>query len=390
MATSSEAATQSPRNAADRLVVKLQTAWRDLGSCADSAAKAAIVVRQAPSNSLNLQEMRGWYEETSGQLLMDPLERFFRLQPIKSALDAVSMRDPGISARSLNVRTQIDRKFLRIFIETALDLPELWRIFRAGNNAAESRLWQKRRETHNKEASAVLDRYARWAQKTIGKEKTTIQAARDPRNDLWWRQHRALLETLKVEMAWRDVTLAWFSATETLISDVNRESEEACSYRAATLRWLEDGACPDPSQDSSFGLITPEERLRGWALPIQSEARLKLAEQAELLVGGVRPRVSRIAMHSRFLRAFDTYARKRMGEFIEHSWQMTARIVRDAEQSKEVVSYWSEASLNRPGEELQLVEEARQNAMIALVEEPILVEPKELNRDAVGAFWRWH
>jgi hypothetical protein len=260
MATSSEAATQPPRNAADRLVVKLQTSWRDLSSCTARAAEAATVVQRAPSDPRNLQEMRGWYEETSGQLMMDPLERFLRLQPIKNALDALSMRDPEIPARALNSRAQIDRKFQRILIVTALDLPERWRIFRAGNNAAESQSWQKRRETHNKEATAVLDRYARWAQKMIGEEKKRIQAPRDPRNDLWWRQHRALSETLKVEMAWRDVTLAWFSATGTLISDVSRESEEARSYRAATLRWLEEGAPFDPSQDSSFAFITPEER----------------------------------------------------------------------------------------------------------------------------------
>jgi hypothetical protein len=102
MATSSEPATQSPRNAADRLVVKLRTAWQDLSSCTDRAAQAAAVVQQAPADLQNLQEMRVWYEETSGQLLMDPLERFLRLQPIKSALDALSMRDPEVSARLLN------------------------------------------------------------------------------------------------------------------------------------------------------------------------------------------------------------------------------------------------------------------------------------------------
>jgi hypothetical protein len=390
MATSSEPATQSPRNAADRLLVKLRTAWQDLRSCTDRAAQAAAGVQKAPADLQNLQEMRAWYDETSGQLLMGPLERLLRLQPVKSALDALSMRDPEISTRALHARSRIDRKFQRILIATALDLPEPWRIFRAGNNAAESKSWQKRREAHNKEASAVLDRYARWAEKAIGEEKKRDEVPRDPRNDLWWRQHRALLEALQIEMAWRNLTLTWFFATQTLIGDVHRESEEACSYRAATLRWLKEGARSDLAQDSSFALITPEERLRGWALPIESEARLKLAERTELLVGGFRPRLRRIAMHSRFLRAFDTYARKRMRGLIEHSWQMTARVVRDAEQSKEIIAYWGETSLNRPGEASQLVEEARLNAMIALVEEPTLVPIEELNREAVEAFWRWH
>jgi hypothetical protein len=150
MATSSEPATQSPRNAADRLVVKLRTAWQDLSSCTDRAAQAAAVVQQAPADLQNLQEMRTWYEATSGQLLMDPLECFLRLQPIKSALDALSVRDPEISARALNARAQTDRKFQRILIATGLDLPELWRIYRAGNNAAESQSWQKRREATTK------------------------------------------------------------------------------------------------------------------------------------------------------------------------------------------------------------------------------------------------
>jgi hypothetical protein len=107
-------------------------------------------------------------------------------------------------------------------------------------------------------------------------------------------------------------------------------------------------------------------------------------------VGGFRPRLRRVAIHSQFLKTFDTYARKSMRGLIEHSWQMTARVVRDAEQSKAIVAYWGDASLSRQSEASQLVEEARQNAMIALVEEPPLLPPEQLNREAVEAFWRWH
>jgi hypothetical protein len=221
--TSSQPATQFPRNAADRLVIKLRTAWQNLSSCTDRVMQAATVAQQAAAEPRSLQEIRNWYEETTAQLLIDPLEQFLRLQPVKDALDAVSMHDPDIPASALNSRARIDGRFQRILIATALDLPEPWRIFRAGNNAAELQSWHKRREAHNKQASAVLDRYAQWAQKATGEEKKKDRAPRDPRSDVWWQQHRALLESLQLEMAWRNLTLIRFSTTEALISDVDRE-----------------------------------------------------------------------------------------------------------------------------------------------------------------------
>jgi AAA ATPase domain len=390
VATSSASATQSPRNAPDRLVIKLQTSWQNLSGCTDRAVQAASVVEQPPASPVDLQTLRIWYEAASRQLLMDPLEQFFRLQPVKNALDAMSVHDPEISARALRSRARIDGRFQRILIATALDLPELWRIFRGGNNPSELQSWHKRRETRNKEASALLNRYAQWAQNATRKEKAAEQAAEDPRSNLWWRQHRALLETLQLEMSWRNLTLTWFSATETLINDLDREGVAAVAYRAGTLQWLEDGAPSAPGRESSFALITPEERLRGWALPIESEAQLKLGEQTELLADGLRPQLRSVTVHPRYLKAFNTYGRKRMRELIEHCWQRTARAIRDAEQSKEIVAYWSEASQSRPEEESQLIEEARQNAMVALLDQPLLFSPEELNQEAVDAFWRWH
>lgn len=389
MATLSDSATQLPRNAADRFVIKLQTAWLNLSSCSDRAEAAAAVVQQTPPDPGDLHSTRVWYEETTEQLLMDPLEQFHKLQPVKNALEAISIQDPEISARALNARARIDRRFQRIMVATALDLSEPWRIFRAGNNPAELQSLQKRRAARNKEASVVLGRYTHWAQKARGAgDKDRV--SRNLRSDAWWRQHRALLETLQLEMTWRNLTLAWFLSTETLIGDLDREGASALAYRAATLRWLQGGAQSDPEQNRSFGLITPVERLRGWALPIESDAQDKLGEQTEVLAGGIRLFLRCVKIRSRFQRAFNTYARKPMRELVEQAWQMTARVVRDAEQSKEIVAYWSEASLSRPGEASELVEEARQNAMIALVDKPLLFPPEQLNQDAVEAFWRWH
>lgn len=390
MATSSELATQLPRNAADRLVVKLRTAWENLSSCADKVAQSVTLAQQAPDNAQDLQAVRAWYEETTEQLLMEPVAQFHRLQPVKSALDAITMRDPDFSLRALNSRVRIDRRFQEVLIGTALDLPEPWRIFRGGNNPAEWKSWNERRVANSKKASAVLDRYARWAQRVVGEARESERPPKDSRSDIWWRQYRALLETLQIETAWRNLTLIWFSTTQTLINDVDREDRDARTYRAVTRRWLEDGARADSAQNSSFALVTPEERLRGWGLPVESEARGKVGEQTELLVRGMRPRLRRVAAHARFLRTFDTYARKPMREIVERYWQMTARVVRDVEQSKEMIVYWDEAALSRPNEALPLVEEAHRNALIALAEEPPGFAPEQLGREVVEAFWRWH
>jgi AAA ATPase domain len=390
VATSSESATQSPRTAAaDRLLIRLQTAWQNLSGCTDKAAEALSAVNQAPPESADLQTTRIWFETATQHLLIDPLEQFFRLQPVKNALDAISVHDPEISARALLSRARIDNRFQQILIAAALDLPELWRICRGGNNPAELQSWQKRRASHHKEATVILERYAQWAKKSLPADTQRARPFKDLRCDLWWRRHRGLLETLELEIAQRDLMIAWFSTTESLIGDLDRESEAARTYRSATLRWLEEGARSDRADDS-FALITPEERLRGWAQPIESGAALVLKDQTELLAQGFRPRLRRVALHSRYLRAFETYARKPMHEIIERSWQMTAHAVRGAERSKEMIAYWSEAAQGRPNEVVLLVEEARRNAMIPLLEELPMLPPELVNREAVDAFWRWH
>jgi hypothetical protein len=65
-------------------------------------------------------------------------------------------------------------------------------------------------------------------------------------------------------VALRDLTLAWFDAVHTFANDVQREREELRFYTTATLAWLEQGS-QSGGVAESFGLITPEERLRGWA-----------------------------------------------------------------------------------------------------------------------------
>jgi hypothetical protein len=209
--------------------------------------------------------------------------------------------------------------------------------------------------------------------------------------DAWWRQAHALTATLEAEVALRDLTHAWFDAVHTFANDVQREREELRFYTTATLAWLEQRSQSGGVAAEGLGLITTEERLRGWALPVECEALRRLPERVELLAArrsGVRLRT--IATRTSFLKIFDRYARTPMRAIVDHSWQKSAITLREVEQAKEMIAYWNESS-SRTSEALDLMAEARHNAIAALTEQlraPAQTEQPDV--EAVDAFWIWH
>jgi hypothetical protein len=383
--------TQPARRAADRLLTKLQAAWQDLSNCTDAIAQASIPAQQESTPAGSLRAVHAWYDETTRGLLAAPLAQFLQLQPIRNALEALSACDQEITANAIRSRTGIDRRFQRLLILAALDLCEPWRIWRAGNHPAEWSAWHKRSDAHNKKASALLDRYARWtksAASAVAKDGTKLMHAE---SDMWWRQHRALLATIQLELALRDLNLTWFAAAQDFVSDVCHERETLQSFREATCLWLEEGARPDDAiSENSFALITPEERLRAWTAPVEALARAQLPERVELLSALQRPRLRTVAARSSFLRAFDTYGRVPVQSIIEDAWHQSARVVREVEQAKEMISYWTEASSARPDEAAALLAEARHNALATLTGQiPIVTQPDELEAMTVDAFREW-
>ena len=391
MATLSQPVTQPARRAADRLLAKLQAAWQDLSSCSDAIARASIAAQQASRQTGSLRAVRDWYEETTRGLLAEPLRQFLQFQPIKNALEAMRAFDQEGTANVKGSRNGIDRRFQRLLILVALDLCEPWRIWRGGNHPTEWSAWDKRRETHNKKASIILDRYAQWAKSAVAagvKDGTKLMHAE---SDVWWRQHRALLATIQFELDLRDLTLAWFEAAEEFVHDVCREREMLLSFREATCIWLDEGARPEKAwSEDGFALISPEERLRSWTAPVEALAKVRLPERVELLSALPRPRLHKMAACSSFLKAFDAYGRVPMQAVIEDTWHQSARVVREVEQAKEMISYWSEASSTRPEEAATLLAEAHHNALAALTAQTqIVTEPEELEAAAVDAFWKW-
>ena len=389
MATSSsEPVTQTARKAGERFLLKLQSAWQDLAACSTGIAQASTAAQQLPPPRDRIPAALDWYRETTDSLLAAPLGQFLKLQPIRSALEAMRACDQEIPIGAGRFRAGIDKQFQRLATLAALDLCEPWRIWRGGNHPDEWSDWHKRNNAFNKDASAILARYARWTQSVPVNPPKDSRRFRNSGSEAWWRQHRALLATVEAELAVRNLTLTWFASSETFVHDVSREREALHSYRAATLTWLEAGAPRNTASQESFALITPEERLRGWSTPVETEAKLRLPERVELLAPGWSPRLRSIAACSGFLKAFDSSARGSMRAIVERSWDESARVVRDIEQAKEMIAYWDEASTGR--EALDLLAEARHNAIVALSEGAALLhQPQELDAAVIDAYRSW-
>jgi AAA ATPase domain len=387
-----EPLTQPARNVPERLSVALQAAWEDLSECTHEISRASAAVQAAPSAAPSLIAIRDWYQETTRVLLAEPVKKFMRLQPIRRTLGAMRACDQESPAAAVHARKRTDADFQRLLAVTALDLCEPWRIWRGANHPAEWRAWQRRREQHDKQASTLLNRYTRWAQETGSANATGHAGTTTSGNDAWWRQERAVTATLDAEVALRDLTLAWFDGVHAFANDVQRERENLRSYTTATLTWLQQGPESGVVASESLGLITPEERLRGWAVPVESEALRRLPERVELLAAGrTGLRAHTIATHASFLKTFDTYARTPMRAIVERSWQQGAVSLRGVEQAKEMIAYWSEASSSPAGEASALMADARHNAIAALTEQlQAPAQTEQLDAELVDAFWTWH
>src|ERR1700733_1453092 len=387
MAASPKPLTQPVSNGAERLTLKLQTAWRELTECTDATAQAFAKVPGAPNESSNLEQVRGWYEESTRRLLIDPVQKFLLLQPIRRALEAMRACDQETAPSGARARIHV--RFLSLLILTALDLCEPWRIWRSGNDPREQKAWEQRRQKRAAGASGLLRRYEHWAQRAKpGKSEAPLKK---DAYDAWWRQLRAMTATLEIEIALRELMLGWFDAMARYVNEAQQEHEELETYAAATLVWLEQESQSAGPAGASFGLVTPEERLRIWALPVETEAAQRLPERVELLAAE-RWRLLRrnVKVRASFLKTFDRYARTTMRTMVEHLWQKSAATLREVEQSKEMIAYWSEAAPGRAGDTLELMAEARHNAIASLLGH--LQAPPEnarLETDAVNAFWRW-
>lgn len=394
MAASPKPLTQPESSAANRLTLKFQAAWQELSEYTNEVSQAFQSAPSAPGDSPSLSETREWYEQTTRKLLVEPVQHFLSIQPIRRVLEAIRARDQETGVDAARARAWTDARLLSLLIVTALDLCEPWRIWRSRSHGQEWNAWEIRRQKRGKAAARLLARYAQWAQKEPrpapwSRAWSRAVPAKDL-SDVRWRQLTALTATLEAELALRELTLVWFDAMQAYAIDAQREDEELESYATTTLAQLQQES--QSPTDKMFELIMPEERLRAWASPIEAEAARRLPERVELLAARRwTTRRRNVAERASFSKAFNRYARAPMRAIIDRFWQDSAITLREVEQAKEIVAYWGEAAPEPTGNTQELMAEARHNAVTALTAQLQVATPTHrLDPEAVAAFWTWH
>src|SRR5215469_698735 len=118
----------------------------------------------------------------------------------------------------------------------------------------------------------------------------------------------------------------------------------------------------------SMLLASCDERLRGWSAQIEAESGKRLPESAEVLATAATSRWRTMQPREAFHSAYVAFCETPITASVREYWDGTARIVREASRSREIIDYWRGAA--GQGEEGQaLLEEARNNAAHVLAEQ---------------------
>jgi hypothetical protein len=78
---------------AARLVFHLEAAWEDFSKINDRLVQASREFRGAREPSFGLLQVRDQYENESRLLLIEPIEQYVRLRPIRRSLEGMQEFD---------------------------------------------------------------------------------------------------------------------------------------------------------------------------------------------------------------------------------------------------------------------------------------------------------
>jgi hypothetical protein len=348
----------------------LEEAWAALSAIRQKLLDASREVRQRDDLPNHLIQTQEHYEHASRVLLIEPTEQFARLRPIRRSLEAMQEFDRDDTEAPLRARAPIDARFQLLLVQAALDLCEPWRIHRSGGHEPEWQLWEKRFDGQSQRASKLLAAYREWAGKTARNKAAPMDRARQQSIQLWWRRQTAVTAVHEMEVAFRNLGLLWLTSAQNLVESLRQERKQVLLLAENMVEWLQEAAENGTAAPvESMLLAACDERLRAWSGIVEEEAAKQLPETVEILVQSPLTRFRKMRPRAGFLSTFAIFCQPTMRQAVGDYWEHTAKIVREAGRSKEILDYWRDTVAEQSDNPDTLLREARNNAASVLAEQ---------------------
>jgi AAA ATPase domain len=375
----------------ERLLSELHESWSTLADISRRLVETSQATRLSEDPPKTLAQTIERYERTTCGLLIGPVEEFARVRPIRRSLEAMQEFDREASGAAVRLRARTDLRFQALMAEAALDLCEPWRIRRSGGTQEEWQLWGRRIGKREKRGQELLAAYQKWATKAEKKNKVELEdSKRQERVELWWRKQNAVSTMHEMETAFRDLGVMWLKAAEELVVSLRQEREEVLGLAEKMVGWITAGAkAGTVAPIESMLLASCEERLRAWSGQVENEASKRLPEKAELIDPGRPSRWRTMQPREAFHSAYTSFCQPAMAESARAEWERTARIVREASRSKEIIDYWRDTASSQGERGEALFAEACNNAAHVLAELQKPASEETIEPKLVETFLTW-
>jgi len=365
---------------------------------AEKAARSAVPLEQPAT--LAAAPLR--YQELSRLLLLEPLERFEELRPIRRALEARQeldhdllemAREGEISAepveQALRQRMDLDKRLHELLASACLDLREPWRLMRAGRAAQEPQAWEQRRAARGREAETVLAEVTRWAEELPARMRHAAEVRPVRANGLTavlWRQQRAVRAELLLDREACLLAETWLQQASRLARGLREEREALQSAARRVKAWVELGAPEEDGRGTGdLALSSLDERVDQFRRILIEETSRLMPEKVEFVTPGRRVRWRTAHPRQAFLSAAAGQGPERIKAIFVRHWETSADLLRDIERAREVVEYWRSV-----GQKEGMWEEALRNAAATLAAGMETDEPAEaMDPQALASFREW-
>ena len=391
MASFAQEISISPETGAARLISQLKAAWEDISQLSDRLVEASKQLHGIRDQPKSLAQARQQYEVEGTLLLIEPTKQYARLRPVRRSLEAMQEFDRRASAVSVSAREPIDAEFQNLLCSAGLDLCEPWRLRQSAVTEKEWLDWEQRLSKRATRAKDLFAKYQKWSSTAANKAGPTQEDKdRQKRTEVWWRRQAAVSTVHEIEGGFHALRLGWLDTANQLVESLRRERAEILSLADKMIQWINSGADPHtPAPVESMLLATCEERLRSWSNLVEEETHRLLPEKAELISPHRRSRVRIMRAREAFLSTFNTFCEPAMRQAVGKYWEGTAKIVREANRSKEIVDYWRAATVGR-GQQTELFDQARRNAASVLSEQLRDSDSDEVLESGLSeTFWTW-